>query len=384
MPWPRPCPNNVRSRLALPLAAGAAPNTVPASSVFPPSSAARRGCSALAPTLSGHGDREGSRPDRAEPRRSAVAERTVHAQAARPGGQPPDALSQPRGAALCGCARSDHRRRVRRGRCHPAAVGDGSDWDMGVRYPTSGPTCGSSMRLGSRGTSSATSRFWSSESGRSYGSGCIRSSRVCQRAARRACPAGAGRSGRKAPLDGGWFLSRARHLHPDEGRCTRPDPLTRVHAGGGHVRVQDVDDCLPCQGGQDTLLEANRRMLEEMAPDVEPTCLERSQIQGPAWCIRPHGSRTALSAARRSSGRVLALRDAYVGPYTSIGADVVMEGAEIEHSIVFSGAEIRYVGARLESSVIGQGARVCRSFRIPAPYVCPSVTVRRSRCHDTC
>ena len=43
----------------------------------------------------------------------------------------------------------------------------------------------------------------------------------------------------------------------------------------------------------------------------------------------------------------------------------MMEGAEIEHSIVFSGAEIRYVGAGLESSVIGQGARVSRSFRIP-------------------
>ena len=66
---------------------------------------------------------------------------------------------------------------------------------------------------------------------------------------------------------------------------------------------------------------------------VHPTArLENSLVRGPA-IIGPRAR----------------LRDAYVGPYTSIGADVVMEGAEIEHSIVFSGAELRYVGARLES-----------------------------------
>ena len=56
------------------------------------------------------------------------------------------------------------------------AVGDGSDWDMAVRYARlPGPVCGRAA-LGPRGTSSATSRFWSSAPGRSYGSGSIRSS----------------------------------------------------------------------------------------------------------------------------------------------------------------------------------------------------------------
>jgi glucose-1-phosphate thymidylyltransferase len=58
--------------------------------------------------------------------------------------------------------------------------------------------------------------------------------------------------------------------------------------------------------------------------------------------------------------------DAYIGPYTSIGAGVVIEGTEIEHSIVLPEAELRYVGTRLESSVIGCGARVLRGFRTPS------------------
>ena len=58
--------------------------------------------------------------------------------------------------------------------------------------------------------------------------------------------------------------------------------------------------------------------------------------------------------------------DAYIGPYTSIGAGVVVEGAEIEHSIVLPDAQLRFVGSRLESSVIGRGARIVRGFALPA------------------
>jgi glucose-1-phosphate thymidylyltransferase len=55
----------------------------------------------------------------------------------------------------------------------------------------------------------------------------------------------------------------------------------------------------------------------------------------------------------------------YVGPYTSIGADVVVEGSEIEYSVVLDGAEIRFVGERLEESVVGRRARIGREHRLP-------------------
>ncbi len=64
-------------------------------------------------------------------------------------------------------------------------------------------------------------------------------------------------------------------------------------------------------------------------------------------------------------GAGVRLRDAYVGPYTSIGHDVVIEGAEVEHSIVMPEASIRHLGDRLEASVIGPHARVFRDFRLP-------------------
>ena len=82
---------------------------------------------------------------------------------------------------------------------------------------------------------------------------------------------------------------------------------------------------------------------------MHPTAIvERSLLRGPI-VIGP-GARVT---------------DAYIGPYTSIGANVVIEGAEIEYSIVLPEAELRFVGTRLESSVIGRGARIVRGFDLP-------------------
>jgi glucose-1-phosphate thymidylyltransferase len=171
--------------------------------------------------------------------------------------------------------------------------------------------------------------------------------------------------GQGETVDSGWLLSeRAVSMLMDRADAGG-DPLARVRAGGGHVRVQAVDGCLPCYGGQEALLEANRRMLEEIVTNVDPACLERTQIQGPVVVHPTARLEDTLVRGPAIIGPRSRLNGAYVGPYTSIGADVVIEGAQVEHSIVFSGAELRYVGTRLESSVIGQRARVVRSFGMP-------------------
>jgi glucose-1-phosphate thymidylyltransferase len=129
--------------------------------------------------------------------------------------------------------------------------------------------------------------------------------------------------------------------------------------------VQQLDGCLPCHGGQEGLLEGNRRMLEMLRGDAERSAYPTAELQGP---VKVHPSaRIEHSLIRGPAviGPGSCLSHAYVGPYTSIGADVTIEGSQIEHSIVFDGAEVRHVGARLESSVVGRGARIQRSFGLP-------------------
>ena len=147
----------------------------------------------------------------------------------------------------------------------------------------------------------------------------------------------------------------------------------RLVAGGGRLSIERVDGWRCNRGNVDDLLELNRIALdgiwrepadgaETTAPpaigggnriegfvDVHSTaCVQSSVIVGPA-IIGP-------------GAQVL---DAYIGPYTSIGANVRIEGAEVERSIILPGASITHIGGRLVGSVVGRDARVFRDFSLP-------------------
>jgi glucose-1-phosphate thymidylyltransferase len=144
------------------------------------------------------------------------------------------------------------------------------------------------------------------------------------------------------------------------------NPVARVRAQGGRVREQAVDGCLPCHGDLEVLLESNRRMLEGLTASVEPASLEEATVHGAVQVHPTARIRRSLLRGPVIVGPNATVTDAYIGPYTSVGAGVVVEGSEIEHSIVLPDAQLRFVGNRLESSVIGRGARIARGFALPA------------------
>jgi glucose-1-phosphate thymidylyltransferase len=140
-------------------------------------------------------------------------------------------------------------------------------------------------------------------------------------------------------------------------------------ASAQRVRVDEVHGCLACRDDDEGLLRANRLALEALAgngsapPDIGN--LLDSEIQGPAVIHPTARLRSALVRGPAVIGANVQLDDVYVGPYTAIGDDVVIEGAEIEHSLVLSGAEVRYPGVRLTTSIVGPRARLVRDFHLP-------------------
>jgi glucose-1-phosphate thymidylyltransferase len=139
----------------------------------------------------------------------------------------------------------------------------------------------------------------------------------------------------------------------------------RVNQIGGNVRVRKATGWWRFGRGTDAALEGNRFALEALGEVSARGEVIDSTIQG-AVSIHPT-ARVESSIIRGPAiiGAGVRLRDAYVGPYTSIGNDVLIEGAEIEHSIVMPEASIRHLGGRIEASVIGPHARVFRAFRLP-------------------
>lgn len=135
---------------------------------------------------------------------------------------------------------------------------------------------------------------------------------------------------------------------------------------GGSVGTQWVSNWWRFRGGgADSLLEGNRFALEGQPADFAAAELIDSKIQGPV-IVHPL-ARIESSIVRGPAviGARAHLCDAYVGPYTSIGDDVVIEGAEIEHSVILAGASISHLGGRLEASVVGPKSKVFRDFRLP-------------------
>jgi glucose-1-phosphate thymidylyltransferase len=134
---------------------------------------------------------------------------------------------------------------------------------------------------------------------------------------------------------------------------------------GGRVSVRRMSEWWRFGERPDALLDANRFALQGLCSVAVEAHLVDTRIQGP---VRIHPSARLESSIVRGPvvvGPGTCLRDAYIGPYTSIGENVLIEGAEIEHSIILEGSSVSHLGGRLEASVLGPNARVFRDFRLP-------------------
>jgi|SRR5579884_102234 len=134
---------------------------------------------------------------------------------------------------------------------------------------------------------------------------------------------------------------------------------------GVRVSGTSLEGCWCYAGEAAHLLEANRMILDQIPHMPVEAELESVRIEGRV-AIHPDArlERTTVRGPAVIGGGAV-LSDTFVGPYSSIGAGVQLEGAEIEHSIVLERATIRHLGQRIEASVIGAEADICRDFGMP-------------------
>jgi glucose-1-phosphate thymidylyltransferase len=136
-------------------------------------------------------------------------------------------------------------------------------------------------------------------------------------------------------------------------------------AMGGHVRREHVHNWHRYSGHGADLLDLNRVALSRTIRDVPAEFLAENEIDGNVRIDPSAHVRASTIVGPVVIGPDTILVDAYVGPYTSIGAAARIEGAEIERSIVSPGASVLHIGSRLTSSLVGTGARVFRDFSLP-------------------
>src|SRR3954452_2993802 len=115
------------------------------------------------------------------------------------------------------------------------------------------------------------------------------------------------------------------------------------------------------------MLEANRLILDDLAERVEGELVD-SRVEGRV--VIEEGARLERSTVRGPAivGAGSRITDAYIGPYTTIGEEVEITGAELEHSIVMSGSRISQVDHRIEASLIGRDVTIARGPSLPKAY----------------
>lgn len=134
---------------------------------------------------------------------------------------------------------------------------------------------------------------------------------------------------------------------------------------GGRVQVRVVQGWRQFSGDGRDLLDMNRALLDALDPELTTTTYDGNRFEGPV-VIHP----TACVSSSMIVGPVMIgagslITDSYIGPHTSIGERVRIDGTELERSIVLDDASVLHVGGRLVASIVGRHARVFRDFSIP-------------------
>jgi glucose-1-phosphate thymidylyltransferase len=160
----------------------------------------------------------------------------------------------------------------------------------------------------------------------------------------------------------------ARAIAPSgRGELEITDAIQHLVDGGRRVEPHVVRGWWKDTGRLDDMLEANRLVLETIVPRVEGELVD-SQIDGRV--IVEAGARLERSTVRGPAiiGAGARLVDCYVGPYTAIAEDCLVQNAEVEHSILLAGSSVCELAGRMESSLLGRNVRVGRTDRQPRAY----------------
>lgn len=144
------------------------------------------------------------------------------------------------------------------------------------------------------------------------------------------------------------------------GELEITDAIQVLIRGGKKVGSHVLDSWWLDTGKKDDMLEANRVVLDEMIETaLKGTVDASSKVTGRVYA--EEGSSIENSTVRGPAviGRNAIVRNSFLGPYTSIGNDCVVEDTSVEFSVILDGSVISGV-ERLEESLVGRKSKIRR------------------------
>jgi glucose-1-phosphate thymidylyltransferase len=162
------------------------------------------------------------------------------------------------------------------------------------------------------------------------------------------------------------IFDAARSLEPSwRGEYEITEAIQALIDDGHKVQSEVVRGWWKDTGQLADMLEANRLVLEELETRVEGEVDEGSRVEGRV--VLEPGATLTRSVVRGPAviGAGACIEDAYIGPYTSIGAGVHVRRSEVEHSIVLADSVVEDLETRMEASLLGRNVKLTRSAGVP-------------------
>ncbi len=129
---------------------------------------------------------------------------------------------------------------------------------------------------------------------------------------------------------------------------------------GENVRSHILDGWWLDTGKKDTLLEANRMVLDSLSTrSIIGRVDENSTIAGRVDIMDTAFVENSLIRGPVSIANGVQVHNSLIGPFTSIGKGSIIEDSSIEHSVILENCHIKGIG-RMVDSVIGRNALITK------------------------
>jgi glucose-1-phosphate thymidylyltransferase len=117
-------------------------------------------------------------------------------------------------------------------------------------------------------------------------------------------------------------------------------------------------------GKPETLLDANRLVLESLSEDNQGTMID-SKVEGKVVVAKTAKVTNSTLRGPIIIGENVVIENSYIGPNTSIYDDCEITESEVENSLILGGVKIHNVKTRLDSSLVGWFAEITETDERP-------------------
>lgn len=146
------------------------------------------------------------------------------------------------------------------------------------------------------------------------------------------------------------------------------DAIQHLIDTGQTVRAHEITGWWKDTGKLEDILEANRMILETIEGRIDGDVDTASRIDGNVVIEEGAEVRGSVLRGPLVIGRGSSIQKSYVGPFTSIYHDVVIQNSELEHSIILEHTRIINLGHRMERSLVGKDVEIVQSGMMPKAY----------------